>query len=427
LHGADPLLLGFSEAARYLVAAKTSFGPYHRLNHLKGFAQELQSLEYQLREKRNRQTQPFEDSIRTLREVGNQMRTEAEKETAGLLPNPFRPGEPLESKNGRELFRGRETAIRDIENALSDATRSLSLQLLAPRRSGKTSFLKMLPDMVPGTVCIFFDLQANPADSLVSFWKNLAEQAMIQAKTQRRIDLPTLPAGPPMEAANAWLELLDHLPNGRRVLIAIDEFERLENLFPFSKQELLQLMGLLRGTIQHRRNVRILVSGAAPFDELDRIWDDHFINTRQIKLPFLDQATSIELLTEPSADFPSGAIPPDVALEVFRRTAGQPFLLQIFGYLLVEHLNTEKRQIASLAHLDAIQTRAIDWAEPYFRDMHKDAPPETRDALAHLARGETVIFTPRTRRWLTQRYLLTPENTLAIPLFASWIEHYAAV
>jgi hypothetical protein len=155
--------------------------------------------------------------------------------------------------------------------------------------------------------------------------------------------------------------------------------------------------------------------------------DDHFINTRQIKLPFLDQATSIELLTEPSADFPSGAIPPDVALEVFRRTAGQPFLLQIFGYLLVEHLNTEKRQIASLAHLDAIQTRAIDWAEPYFRDMHKDAPPETRDALAHLARGETVIFTPRTRRWLTQRYLLTPENTLAIPLFASWIEHYAAV
>ena len=425
LQGADRLLLGFSDAARYLVAAQTSFGAYHRLNHLRGFAQTINALETQMRSERKRQTKPFEESARALREAGDQMRTQAEKEAVDLLPNPFRPGDALTYESGRELFRGRETAIRDIENALSDATRSLSLQLLAPRRSGKTSLLKMLPNMVPDAVCVFFDLQANPADSLASFWKNLAEKALIQAKIQRRIDLPALPDGPPIEAANAWLQSLDHLPNGRRVLIAIDEFERLEDLFPFSKQELLQLMGLLRATIQHRRNVRILVSGAAPFDELDPIWDDHFINTRQIKLPFLDQATSIDLLTQPSADFPAGTIPYDVALEVFRRAGGQPFLLQIFGYLLVDHLNTQKRQVAFLADVNCIETRAIDWAEPYFRDMHKDAPPETREALAHLAQGETVTLGPRTTRWLAQRYLLTPEDTLAIPLFASWLERYA--
>jgi hypothetical protein len=173
------------------------------------------------------------------------------------------------------------------------------------------------------------------------------------------------------------------------------ERERLESLVTLSKQELLQLMGLLRATIQHRRNVRILVSGAAPFDELDRIWD---------------------------ADFPSGTTPEDVAIEVFRRTGGHAFLLQIFGWLLVEHLNTAKRNVASLADI-----AAIDWAEPYFRDMHKDAPLETRDALARLAHGELVELSPRTRRWLAQRYLLTPEDRLAIPFFASWIEHFAPV
>jgi len=425
LQGADNLLLGFSDAARFLVAAQSSFGAYHRLNHLRGFTQKTKELETLLRVTRSRLTQPFEESLRTLREAGDQMRIEAERDAAGLLPNPFRPGDAITSESGRELFRGRETAIRDIENALSDASRSLSLQLLAPRRSGKTSLLKMLPDMVPDAVCVFFDLQANPADSLASFWKNLATKAIIQAKLQRRVELPTLPDGPPMEAANAWLEKLDGLPNGRRVLIAIDEFERLETLFPFSKHELLQIMGLLRATIQHRRNVRLLVSGAAPFDELDRIWDDHFINTRQIKLPFLDQPTSIELLIRPSADFPAGTIPHEVALEVFRQTGGQPFLLQIFGYLLVEQLNVDKRRVASLADLAAIQTRAIEWAEPYFRDMHKDAPPETRDALARLSRGDILNLDPRTKRWLAQRYLLMADGSFAIPLFASWIENYA--
>lgn len=427
LQGADSLLLGFSDAARYLVAAQASFGAHHRLNHLKNFTTKINALESQLRTDHNRLTQLFEEPLRALREVGNQLRVEAETAAAGLLPNPFRPGDALTSENGRELFRGRETAIRDIENALSDPTRSLSLQLLAPRRSGKTSLLKMLPDMLPDAVFVLFDLQANPANSLASFWKNLADKALIQAKMQRRIDLPPFPEGPPMEAANAWLEKLDNLPNSRRVLIAIDEFERLESLFPFSRQELLQLMGLLRATIQHRRNVRILVSGAAPFDELDRIWDDHFINTRQIKLPFLDQPTSVDLLMQPSADFPAETIPHHVALEVFEQTGGQPFLLQIFGYLLVEQLNADKRQIASRADIDAIQTPAIEWAEPYFRDMHKDAPPETREALTHLARGEAVNLTARTKRWLAQRYLLTPEDSLAIPLFASWIEHYAVV
>src|ERR1035438_9634133 len=76
----------------------------------------------------------------------------------------------------------------------------------------------------------------------------------------------------------------------------------------FGRQEFLQLMGLFRATIQHRRRVRLLVSGSAPFDELDRVWDDHFISARQIKLPFLDEPTAIGLLTQPDPGFPVDAI-----------------------------------------------------------------------------------------------------------------------
>ncbi len=310
------------------------------------------------------------------------------------LPNKANPYSPWTPR--AELCFGRANTLRQLEAAFDERR---SIWLTGDWRIGKTTILlaweKRLRER--GITARLVSGQGAAGISVADF---------VQSVTG--LDSPS----DPDDAANrlkTWIETISR--SGLPPVVLVDE---VESIVQTCDVRFFERLRDLLGSI-----CLVFSSREAP--------DDHFINTRQIKLPFLDQATSIELLTEPSADFPSGAIPPDVALEVFRRTAGQPFLLQIFGYLLVEHLNTEKRQIASLAHLDAIQTRAIDWAEPYFRDMHKDAPPETRDALAHLARGETVIFTPRTRRWLTQRYLLTPENTLAIPLFASWIEHYAAV
>ena len=424
VQGADPLLLSFSESGRYLAAASAAFSPHHRLRHLEGFAAQWNAAENQLRAKRDAFTQPFEEPLLTLRDAGQALRIEAEKSAAGRILNPFRVWEPLSAEAGPELFRGREHAVREIEDALVDASSAVSLQLLAPRRAGKTSLLKMLPGMLPDTVCVFFDLQAHPVASVGAFWNKLAEQAFIQAKLSRRTDLPPLPAGPPMEAAAAWLEKVDQLPDGRRVLIAIDEFERLEDLFPGSRQEFLQLMGLFRATIQHRRRVRLLVSGSAPFDELDRVWDDHFISARQIKLPFLDEPTAIGLLAQPDPGFPVDAIPAEVAQEVYQRTGGQPFLLQAFGSLLVNRLNDTHQRTAVIAAVDAVQGQAIEWAEPYFRDMYKSAPAAAREALDHLSQGPADL-SPAAHRWLTQRYLLTPGDHLAIPLFGAWISHHA--
>jgi hypothetical protein len=423
VQGADGALLGFSESGRYLAAAQAAFNPHHQLKHLEGFFTQLNAIENQLRPNRDVFTQPFEEPLEALRGAGQSMREEAENRAAGLILNAFRAGNPLSEEEGPELFRGREAAVREIEEILSDANRSASLQLLAPRRAGKTSLLKMLPRLLPDTVCVFFDLQAHPVASVGAFWRKLTEQALVQAKLDRRAELPKLPDGPPMEAAAAWIEKLDQLPNGRRVLIAIDEFERLEDLFPGSRREFLQLMGLFRATIQHRRGVRLLVSGAAPFDELDGVWDDHFISARQIKLPFLDFATATGLLMQPSPEFPPDAIPEGVARDVYQRTGGQPYLLQVFGSLLVSLLNDEKRKTATVADVQAVESRAIEWAESYFRDMYKSAP----EGLGRLARGEAGDLTPAARRWLTQRYLLTSDDRLAIPVFGAWIEHHALV
>src|SRR5262245_13399142 len=55
-------------------------------------------------------------------------------------------------------------------------------------------------------------------------------------------------------------------------------------------------MGLFRAMIQHRRRLRLLVSGLALFDELGQIWNDHFINVREVRVGYLDRFATIDLL-----------------------------------------------------------------------------------------------------------------------------------
>src|ERR1035438_2836594 len=92
---------------------------------------------------------PFEEPMLALRDATQTLRVEAEKNATGRILNPFRVFEPLSAEAGPELFRGREHAVHEIEDALADADNAVSLQLLAPRRAGKTSLLKMLPGMLP--------------------------------------------------------------------------------------------------------------------------------------------------------------------------------------------------------------------------------------------------------------------------------------
>src|SRR5439155_5934637 len=67
VQGADEVLLGFSEAGRYLAAAQVAFNAHHQLKHLDGFAAQLNAIENQLRSNRNAFTQPFEEPLEALR------------------------------------------------------------------------------------------------------------------------------------------------------------------------------------------------------------------------------------------------------------------------------------------------------------------------------------------------------------------------
>jgi hypothetical protein len=220
---------------------------------------------------------------------------------------------------------------------------------------------------------------------------------------------------------------LEEIAGSRRILFAIDEFGLLERVYPGNRRELLQLMGLIRATIQHKRRVRFLVSGATPFDELDSVWYEHFINTQLVRLGFLNAAATEKLLCRPVPGFQEDLIRPEVAAAIFARTGGQPYLEQMYGTKLVARLSAEPvRRSATLDDVVAIEPRVFEAADSFFRHSFNSAPVDAQRALGGLAQGGSVNEeTPlKVRRWLNHRNLLDDSGYLAIPALGTWIVNH---
>ena len=202
----------------------------------------------------------------------------------------------------------------------------------------------------------------------------LARRTLEEAREQHRGSLPEL-AGGTLEDAQEWLDALEQRPGEDRILLCLDEFERLEEVVvdekPETRQQLSQLMGLLRATIQHRRRVRILVAGTATFDELGPLWNDTFISAQELRLGPLEREIAIDLLRQPipvSEGFPDDTVPPDVATAIVDRTGGQPYLTQLYGFWLVEELNNQKRRRAEMPDVATVDDIVCDLAGPFFRE-----------------------------------------------------------
>lgn len=57
-------------------------------------------------------------------------------------------------------------------------------------------------------------------------------------------------------------------------------------------------LNFLRNILQHRRQWILLFSGSHTFDELPSYWSDYLINTRTIRVSFLDEESARSLIIE---------------------------------------------------------------------------------------------------------------------------------
>ena len=419
---AHPVLKRLNQIAAYLLAAKATSLPYQRLQHLDKAKQAWQQLQNYLLENPCDYVAPLREYETIWAEYITEASKAAQTEASAEIPNPFRTGNPLMPEAGAELFNGREAEVQQIEALLADSQQNHSIALLGPRRCGKSSLLKMLPSLLPDSLCVFYDLQDNPIDSSAGLFRAI-HQACLEANQQRQdLSMPDLANNAGFEAAKQWFDALEQAAKAadKRVLLCLDEFERLPELFPDNRSELLRLLGLLRAIIQHKQQVRILVSGVAAFNELDSLWTDHLINTRVIHLRHFAAATTEKLLCRPIPEFPSQTISPELAAKVQQRSDGLPFLVQFYGSVIVADLNARKQTEADVADFERWEQVLLDQAGHYFHNIWGQTPADLQPLLLALAQGQSVDLNRRQRRWLEQRCLYK-NQALSIKVLGRWL------
>jgi hypothetical protein len=411
-------LVRFAELGRVLTEAQAST-PHVAIRHLEHADRMLRAIEQDLVSDDSPLGRALRLTHGTWADVLARLMPKAKREAEHTLQNPFRMKALDPLRGDAEVFRGREALVRELRSTLIDGEQGSTIALLGPRRCGKTSFLKLLPTFLPNTTCVYFDPQHNPVASPASFFSALSQRTA--EATFGRASVPTLPPDASFDEGAAWFRSLETALGDRRVLICIDEVERFEELYADHPRDVERLLGLLRATMQHGSQVRLLLSAKAPFERNGRLWNDHFINAHEMWLDHLGERDGIALLTRPTREFPSEAIPAAVAREIFERTGGQPFLLQAYGSNLVNKLNHERRMRARKSDVEQVEARVLELHRTYFANVLDDSPPDVRRALADLAENKPVRLDARTRRELRNRRLVTSDDRLRIPVLGTWI------
>jgi hypothetical protein len=191
---------------------------------------------------------------------------------------------------------------------------------------------------------------------------------------------------------------------GRRFIIAVDEYELLEEAMAEGSLDA-QLTLYLRGVIQSRDWFVLALAGLYTLQEqCHNYWHPLFASIKPRKVSFLSPAATRRLLTQPSDDFPLDYTP-DTLDAIYALTHGQPYLVQLIGQNIVAHYNRQvldgerqPDQPLSLNDLEAIiaSTEFLQDGLPYYDGVWaqanaKDSPPGQHPVLYALTTGPASL------------------------------------
>ncbi|MCL6510237.1 MAG: AAA family ATPase, partial [Anaerolineae bacterium] len=316
---------------------------------------------------------------------------EARAKETEEIPQVYVPASALEPDLAGALFRGREDIFRQIED-LVRVSQPQTLLLHGGRRAGKTSTLNYLPRRItPDVLPLKVDLQGVVvAQTLAGLAEQLATQAARAGQQQGvMLKMPDVNdfREDPFPALERWMDGVEKTVGRKRILLCLDEYERLgEFVEAFNNRAPLNF---LRYVIQNRRRWIVLLSGSHLLDELPGYWSDYLINTRPIRVSYLDRQAAQSLIVSPVDGFPD-IYAPETVDAILELTRCQPYLVQLACYEIVERLNLARRKRASPDDLQAVVPVMFERGSEYFREFWESLADEERSILRRLARDERL-------------------------------------
>ena len=340
------------------------------------------------------------------------------------MPPAYVSGQPLSPEMSSEvsLFKGRTDLAQLVDHDLDPGRRGV-LVLVGQRRMGKSSFRNFLPRLLgTGTEVLtanFQELSGNPHRATPHRW-------LIELLAAKIINAPPPPDSPHWNEGLDWLRARDMNLGDRRMLIVVDEVERVED--DIQKGELsTDFIDFLRAAGDSLRKIRFLLLTAYPLPRLGPHWNDRLISATTRYVSYLDAASAEDLVRHPIPDFPD-IYPEGGVARILHQTHGHPYLVQKVCDELCSYLN---RNGGLRRATDDELTEVLDRmsSENLFDELwtaQGRRTPEEQHALHRLAlASEPLEADPVMRQLAIEGYvtLSGDKATLAVPLFGNWIRY----
>ncbi|MEA5552587.1 ATP-binding protein [Anabaena cylindrica UHCC 0172] len=249
--------------------------------------------------------------------------------------NPYVIGDPVMGN----LFIGREDIIRQLEELWLRGIQLQSVVIYGHRRMGKTSILLNAANSLGANVKVVYvnllklgDVTQGVGEVLMAISDEISQVVNIEPPNDD--DLLKLPE----RTFNRYFEkVIKNLSGG--LIIAIDEFEKIEDLIKAGKISP-DFMGFLRSLVQAHSQVAFAFAGLHTLDEMTAdYFQPFFASVLPIRVGFLSRGATGQILANPAIEDFLLDYTPEALDKIYGLTHGQPYLVQLVGFHLVRLYN----------------------------------------------------------------------------------------
>jgi hypothetical protein len=347
-------------------------------------------------------------------------RLAADEQAHPQVPLAFVAGPDLKpgTTEDKAVFKGRKDLARIVDHELDPDRRGV-LVIVGQRRMGKTSFRNWLPSLLDSGARVvsanFQELSGRPERATPHRW-------LLDLIAASLRDAPPPPTSPHWGDALAWLRERDATLGDGRVLVVIDEVERVEDGIRAGWCST-DFLDFLRAAGDSLHRIRFLLLTAYPLQRLGPHWVDRLVSATTQILSYLDPESAQELIRSPIPDFPD-IYPAQGVERILRETHRHPYLIQKVCDGLCQYLNAHGgRRRATDDELTEVLDRLLN-EDNLFDEFWRQRSVEEQHALRRLAHAQGPLDAdPATRQLAREGYVEMEGDraTVAVPLFAAWI------
>ena len=331
-----------------------------------------------------------------------------------IFPIPYVTGTPLKTD---DVFVGREDVFSFIQEMLVGAHQNNMVILHGQRRTGKTSVLYRMREVVAEThYSVLIDMQGKPARGEAEFLYSIADDIVFALEDEGiEVDLPEradFEENPEFFFRSRFIRGIKEHLNGKQLLLLFDEFEELQRRVEDGRLQP-EIFQFLRNMMQHESSVDFIFAGTHKLEELGaEYWSALFNIAAYRPITFLSRSDMRRLITEPIKAYNTEYDP--LAIDrIINVTAGHPYFAQLLLHEMIVYHNEMRTSYLTAVDVDQVIQRIVDRGAGHFRYIWDESSEEEQiilQAMAELLISHDAVPAKTLLAFLDERGVSSSDN-----------------